>query len=232
MTDDMTPMTDVQALQQRLRIKFAKGAAIKYISHLDLTRAWERTFRRAGLPLLYSQGFNPRPRFQIAAGLPVGVASRAELLDVWLMQQWEPEEVLARLRAVSPPGLEVLEVVEADLKAPSLQSQVCAADYEAVVRTVEPLAAIQGRVEALLGAPTLPRRRLHKGEWQTYDLRPLIHSITVTMGGVQDGERILVMRLLASQQGAGRPDEVLDALGLSLLPHTVERIMLHFEFDK
>jgi hypothetical protein len=101
-----------------------------------------------------------------------------------------------------------------------------------VVCTVEPLAAIQGRVEALLGAPTLPRRRLHKGEWQTYDLRPLIHSITVTMGGVQDGERILVMRLLASQQGAGRPDEVLDALGLSLLPHTVERIMLHFEFDK
>jgi len=225
-------MANTQEFRQRLRLRFAKGAAIKYISHLDLARAWERTFRRAGLPLLYSQGFNPRPRFQIAAGLPVGVASRAELLDVWLMQQWEPEEVLARLRAVSPPGLEVLEVVEADLKAPSLQSQVCAADYEAVVRTVEPLAAIQGRVEALLGAPTLPRRRLHKGEWQTYDLRPLIHSITVTMGGVQDGERILVMRLLASQQGAGRPDEVLDALGLSLLPHTVERIMLHFEFDK
>ena len=232
MTDDTVLMANTQEFRQRLRLRFAKGAAIKYISHLDLARAWERTFRRAGLPLLYSQGFNPRPRFQIAAGLPVGVASRAELLDVWLMQQWEPEEVLARLRAVSPPGLEVLEVVEADLKAPSLQSQVCAADYEAVVRTVEPLAAIQGRVEALLGAPTLPRRRLHKGEWQTYDLRPLIHSITVTMGGVQDGERILVMRLLASQQGAGRPDEVLDALGLSLLPHTVERIMLHFEFDK
>ena len=232
MTDDTVLMANTQEFRQRLRLRFAKGAAIKYISHLDLARAWERTFRRAGLPLLYSQGFNPRPRFQIAAGLPVGVASRAELLDVWLMQQWEPEEVLARLRAVSPPGLEVLEVVEADLKAPSLQSQVCAADYEAVVRTVEPLAAIQGRVEVLLGAPTLPRRRLHKGEWQTYDLRPLIHSITVTMGGVQDGERILVMRLLASQQGAGRPDEVLDALGLSLLPHTVERIMLHFEFDK
>jgi len=232
MTDDTIPMTDAQALRQRLRFKFGKGAAIKYISHLDLARAWERTFRRAGLPLLYSQGFNPRPRFQIAAGLPVGVASRAELLDVWLMQPLEPEEVLARLRAVSPPGLEVLEVVEADLKAPSLQSQVCAADYEAVVRTVESLAAVQGRVEALLGALTLPRRRLHKGEWQTYDLRPLIHSITVTLGGAKDGERILVMRLLASQQGAGRPDEVLDALGLSLLPHAVERIMLHFEFDK
>ena len=231
MTDDTTPLIDAQALRQRLRIRFAKGAAIKYISHLDLARAWERTFRRARLPLVYSQGFNPRPRFQIAAGLPVGIASRAELLDVWLMQPLEPEEALARLQAVSPLGLEVLDVVEVDLKAPSLQSQVCAADYEAVVRTAEPLAAIQGRVEALLGAPTLPRRRLHKGEQQAYDLRPLIHSVTVKLGSVKDGEWILVMRLLASQQGAGRPDEVLDALGLSLLPHTVERIMLHFQFD-
>ena len=231
MTDDTTPLIDAQALRQRLRIRFAKGAAIKYISHLDLARAWERTFRRARLPLVYSQGFNPRPRFQIAAGLPVGVASGAELMDVWLMQPLAPEEVLTRLRAVSPLGLEVLDVVEVDLKAPSLQSQVCAADYEAVVRTAEPLAAIQGRVEALLGAPTLPRRRLHKGEQQAYDLRPLIHSVTVKLGSVKDGEWILVMRLLASQQGAGRPDEVLDALGLSLLPHTVERIMLHFQFD-
>jgi len=231
MTDDTVPMVDAQALRQRLRLKFAKGAAIKYISHLDLARAWERTFRRAGLPLVYSQGFNPRPRFQIAAGLPVGVTSRAELLDVWLMQPLEPGEVLARLQAVSPPGLEVQDAVEVDLKAASLQSQVCAADYETVVRTAEPLAAIEARVEALLGTPTLPRRRLHKGEWQTYDLRPLIHSVTVTPGGAEDGGWILIMRLLASQHGAGRPDEVLDALGLSLLPHTVERIMLHFQFD-
>jgi len=231
MADDIIPMTGGQELRQRLRFKFAKGAAIKYISHLDLARAWERTFRRAGLPLVYSQGFNPRPRFQIASGLPVGVTSRAELLDVWLMQPLDPEETLGRLQAVSPPGLEVLEVVEVDLKAPALQSQMYAADYQAVVRTAEALAAIQDRVEALLGAPTLPRRRLHKGEWQTYDLRPLIHSIQVTPGGEGSDERILVMRLLASQQGAGRSDEVLDALGLSLLPHTIERIMLHFQFD-
>jgi len=232
MTGDMIPATNGEELRQRLRLKFAKGVAIKYISHLDLTRAWERTFRRAGLPLLYSQGFNPRPRFQIAAGLPVGVTSRVELLDVWLMQPLEPEEALARLNAVSPPGLEALDAVEVDLKAPALQSQMCAADYQAVVRTVEALAAIQDRVAVLLGSPTLPRRRLHKGVWQTYDLRPLIDRITVTPGGDGSDEQILIMRLLASQQGAGRPDEVLDALGLSLLPHTVERIMLHFQFDK
>ena len=232
MTGDTIPVADGQELRQRLRLKFAKGAAIKYISHLDLARAWERTFRRAGLPLVYSQGFNPRPRFQIAAGLPVGVTSRAELLDLWLTQPLQPAEALARLRAVSPPGLEVLEVVEVDLKAPALQSLICAADYRAVVRTAEALAAVQARVEALLGTPTLPRRRLHKGEWQTYDLRPLIHSIKVTTGGDGRDERMLAMRLLASQQGAGRPDEVLDALGLSLLPHTAERIMLHFQFDK
>jgi len=124
-----------------------------------------------------------------------------------------------------------MEVVEVDLNVPALQSQICAATIKPRWRTAEALSAIQDRVEALLAAPTLPRRRLHKGEWQTYDVRPLIYSITVMTGGEGSDERILVMRLLASQVGAGRPDEVLDALGLSLLPHTVERIMLHFQFD-
>jgi len=90
--------------------------------------------------------------------------------------------------------------------------------------------AIRTRVQALLDAPTLPRRRQHKGHWQTYDLRPLVQSVAVEPG--QPGEQIMTMRLQASPQGAGRPDEVLDALGLSLAAHTLERANLCFEFDK
>jgi hypothetical protein len=74
------------------------------------------------------------------------------------------------------------------------------------------------------------RQRQHKGRLQTYDLRPLVQSIHVKDG--EGGEQILEMRLQASPQGAGRPDEVLDALGLSLMPHRLERTKLHFEFDK
>lgn len=223
-------MTNDQGPKQRVRITFAKGEPLKYISHLDLTRTWERVFRRAGLPVAYSQGFNPRPRFQIAAALPVGVTGRAELLDVWLSEPVAPEEVDARLRPALPSGLAVSTVEEVALRAPSLQAQMRAADYRAVVHSQEPVESLRGRVQALLDAPTLPRQRHHKGKWQTYDLRPLVQTVTVAAG--EAGEHIMEMRLQASPQGAGRADEVLDVLGLSLVPHAVERTTLHLEFDK
>lgn len=223
-------MTNEQGPKQRLRIGFAKGEPIKYISHLDLTRTWERAFRRAGLPVAYSQGFNPRPRFQIAAALPVGVTGRAELLDVWLSEPVALAEVGDRLRPALPSGLEVLAVEEAELRAPSLQAQMRAADYRAVVHSPEPVESLRGRVQTLLDAPTLPRQRHHKGKWQTYDLRPLVQTVTVAAG--RAGESVIEMRLQASPQGAGRADEVLDVLGLSMVPHSIERTTLHLEFDK
>lgn len=223
-------MTEYAGPQQRLRIEFAVGERLKYISHLDLNRTWERAFRRAGLPLAYSQGFNPRPRFQIAAALPVGVSGRAEMLDVWVDKALQPEEVRQRLAPSLPAGLEVTDVAAVDLRAPSLQSRMRAADYRATVAGPETAAAIRARVQALLAAPALLRQRQHKGRLQTYDLRPLIQSIQVDDHG--EDEQILEMRLQASPQGAGRPDEVLDALGLSLMPHRTERTKLHFEFDK
>jgi radical SAM-linked protein len=223
-------MTNNQAPKQRLRIEFAKRESLKYISHLDLARTWERAFRRAGLPVAYSHGFNPRPRFQIAAALPVGVTGRAELLDLWLTEPLLPEEMLVWLRPALPRGLEVQEAREVALRAPSLQSQMRAADYRALVQSQEPVGAICARLRALLQMPAILRQRHHKGKWQTYDLRPFIQSVTVEPG--QEGEQVLTMRLQASSQGAGRPDEVLDALGLSLMPHRIERTNLHFDFDK
>jgi radical SAM-linked protein len=223
-------MTDEHAPRQRLRLSFAKGEAIKYISHLDLARTWERVFRRAELPLAYSQGFNPRPRFQIAAALPVGVTGQSELLDIWLTDCLPAEEALARLRPVLPAGLDVSAAQEVELQAPSLQSQMRSAGYRVVLQTQEPAEAIRIRLQALLDAPALQRQRHHKGKLQTYDLRPLVQSLSVEPGGA--GVQILIMRLQASPQGAGRPDQVLEALGLSLAPHTIERTNLCFEFDK
>ncbi|MCL7453254.1 MAG: TIGR03936 family radical SAM-associated protein, partial [Anaerolineae bacterium] len=155
---------------------------------------------------------------------------RAELLDVWLDVTMDPAEVLARLVPVLPPGLEVLGVEEVGLRAPALQSQMRAAGYRAEVRTSEPLEGIETRVRALLEAPTLPRQRHHKGRMRSYDLRPLIQQVEVERG--EEGKAVLRMRLQASPQGAGRPDEVLDALGLSIAPHAIERTKLHFDFDK
>lgn len=229
MGEDEGQRTSEQGPQQRLRLTFAKGEPLKFISHLDLARTWERAFRRAGLPVVYSQGFSPHPRFQIAAALPVGVTGRAEYLDVWLTECMTPEEVLSRLAPALPPGLVVLSVEQVELRAPSLQAQVCAAEYRATVRGKEAVEAVRSRIEALLSTPTLPRQRHHKGKLQTYDLRPLVQSVTVEPG--QAGECVLQLRLQAGGEGAGRPDEVLDALGLWLAPHTIERTKLYFEFD-
>ncbi len=230
MTDDKVRPVESATPLQRLRLKFAKGETIRYISHLDVARTWERVFRRAGLPVAYSQGFNPRPRFQIAAALPVGVTGRAELLDVWLTETLSPEPVLNRLQPVLPPGLSVSGIEDVELRGPSLQSQMRAADYRAVVSSPEPVEAIRARIQALLDAPTLPRQRHHKGKWQSYDLRPFIQTLGAEPA--EDAEHILTMRLQASPQGAGRPDEVLDALGLSVAPYAIERTNLCFEFDK
>lgn len=224
------PATGDRSPRQRLRFRFSKGRALKYISHLDLARTWERVFRRAGLPVAYSQGFNPRPRYQIAAALPVGVTGRAEYLDLWLTASLPPAEVPLRLQPALPQGLEVLAVEEVELRAPSLQSQMRSAGYRALVQSPEPAAAVRARVQALLDAPTLLRQRHHKGRLQTFDLRPFIQAVSVQPG--EEGQLVLDMRLQASPQGAGRPDIVLEALGLSLVPHTIERTNLCFEFDK
>jgi radical SAM-linked protein len=151
-------------------------------------------------------------------------------MDVWLTDSMAPADAASRLRAVAPEGLSIIGVEVTDLKAPSLQSQMRAADYLALVHSQEPVGAIEIRIEDLLAAPTLLRQRHHKGKLQTYDLRPLIQELAVQSG--QGDTPVLAMRLQASPQGAGRPDAVLETLGLSLVAHTIERTNLHFEFDK
>ncbi len=214
----------------RVRITYAKGEPLRFISHLDLARTWERAFRRARLPLAYSQGFNPRPRFQMAAALPVGVTGSAELLDLWLVEPWTPAHVLDSLRPALPIGLQAVDAAPVELVAVPLQVRLRAARYTAVVAGPEAPEAIQARVRALLEAPTLPRRRQHKGEWQTYDLRPLLQDVVVEAG--TEAQVLLSMRLASGPEGAGRPDELLDALGLSLAVQSIERTRLIFEVEE
>ena len=209
-------------IQQRLRITFAKGEEIKYISHLDLMRLWERTLRRARVPLVYSHGFNPRPKIAVAAPLPVGFTSRGEVMDIVLERRISPYNFAKGLVPHLPPGLEVLSVEEVYPKLPSLQSQVRAAEYRVTVSWDGSQEEMEGKllaeqVRQLLVAKQLPRQRRGKD----YDLRPLIEDLWVE-GKETDGW-VLGMRLRAGSQGTGRPDEVLDALGLAEKLYVVRR---------
>src|SRR5512138_414428 len=95
---------------QRLRIKFNRGPEIKFISHLDIVRLWQRAFNRAGIEIAYSSGFTPHPRISLAAPLPLGVTSEAELMDVFIIKGVAPHFFVSAVNQQLPPGLKVDKV--------------------------------------------------------------------------------------------------------------------------
>ncbi len=192
---------------QRIRITFAKTAAMQYTGHLDLHKTWERTLRRARLPLAYSSGFNPHPKIQLGAALPLGFTSDCELVDVWLESPQDLAAARAALEAAAPPGLRLSDLREVAARDPALQMQVTAAQYRVTVpRTVSTL-ELDERVRALLAAPEIRRTRRQKD----YDLRPLVETLDRTAS--TEESHTLVMRLAAREGATGRPEEVVEALG-------------------
>ena len=114
---------------QRLRFSFSRGREVKYISHLDLMRLWERAFRRARIPLAYSEGYTPHPRLSLAAPLPIGVTSETELMDITLQKPLSPYLLIQIMSQNLPCGIQILEVQQIPLGVPSLQSQLRYAEY-------------------------------------------------------------------------------------------------------
>jgi radical SAM-linked protein len=192
---------------QRLRITFAKTAAMQYTGHLDLHKTWERTFRRARLPLAYSEGFNPHPKIQLGAALPLGFTSDCELVDAWLKSPQDLEAARAALEAAAPPGLRLSDLREVPARDPALQMQITTAEYRVTLPATVSAAALDERVAALLAAPEIRRTRRQKD----YDLRPLIEMLAHTAS--DEESHTLVMRLAAREGATGRPEEVAEALG-------------------
>jgi radical SAM-linked protein len=205
----------------RIRVYFAKTEAMQYTGHLDLHRAWERTFRRACLPLAYSQGFHPQPKLHLACALPLGFTSLCEAGDFWLEKTLPLEEIEAALVRALPPGIEILRLDEVEGHAPALSTQVQSTEY--TVTLLDRLSNLEERLARLLEAKSLPRQRRGK----SYDLRPLleeIHSLPDDKIGMQ---RIL-LRLTARQAATGRPEEVLAELGLGIEAARIQRTKLIF----
>ncbi|MBG0788498.1 MAG: DUF2344 domain-containing protein [Anaerolineaceae bacterium] len=198
-----------QELITRIRLKYAKGPSLRFTGHLDMQRLWERLLRRSGLPIRYSQGFNPRARLNLASALPLGVISEAEMLDFWMNEPLPTEAVWKHLAENAPPGLDIQEVTSVSLQEKALQEQMSASEYQITFYDSQPESKLEAKVAALLAAAELPRVRRKK----TYDLRPLILELKVTSS--EDGEIGLWMRLNAEPGATGRPDEVMEELGFA-----------------
>jgi radical SAM-linked protein len=216
----------------RIRITFAKQGALRYTGHLDLHKLWERTARRAELPLAYSQGFHPQPKMNIAAALPLGFSSRCEVMDLRLQNDIPLDGLCEKLQNTLPTGIRVLSVESVDDREPALQTQVASAEYEVTLKEPMDRPELESRIEAILQAESLPRERRGKN----YDLRPLIEDLRIMESGslLPEQERApglqrIFMRLMAQEGATGRPEEVLDALGIPFEETRIERTKLIFK---
>ena len=209
-----------QDLITRIRVQYSKGHPLRFTGHLDLQRLWERLLRRSGLPVRYSQGYNPRARLNLASALPLGFISDSELLDFWMNEPRAVAEVRASLANAAPPGMEILAVEEVPLSEDSLQSRMHASEFEVLFFDLQDLESLSEKTRTLLTAGEIVRQRRKK----TYDLRPLILDLEAVL--LESDEPGLKMRLLAEPGATGRPDEVLDELGFSITQYLVRRTQL------
>ncbi len=202
----------------RVRVRFSKLGKLRWTSHRDVARMWERATRRAQLPVALTSGFNPRPRLSFGLALSTGHESVAEYLDVELAQApaVPPAEWPELLTPALPVGLAVLAAVEIDPRAPSLQQEVTCCSWRIEADGVDPHAA-DAAVAGALAAPSLVAARTRKGHEVVDDLRPAIVHLAVA-GPSAAGTGTTLHADLATQPRALRPAELLAVV----LPDAVE----------
>jgi radical SAM-linked protein len=231
MTDGVRKVTTTNFVM-RIRITFVKRGALRYTSHLDLHKLWERAARRAELPLAYSQGFHPQPKMNMAAALPLGFSSRCEVMDMKLEHDIPLNDLATRLNASLPSGLQVVDVEQVDERAPALQTQVLSAEYEVTLTEAVDEAELKRKLDYVIESKSIPRERRGK----VYDLRPLIEELQILefdspAPGKGDAPALqkIFMRLAAREGATGRPEEVLDVLGIAFEETRIERTRLLFK---
>jgi radical SAM-linked protein len=191
-----------EAIRIRYRIRFAKTGLLRWISHRDLARLWERLLRRARLKLSMTEGFHPKPRVSFPSALALGVESHDEVVEIELAEPWDATALLQKLRDDNQPGLTIKSV---DQLPPQFgKAQLQSSDYTiTVVAGLDP-AAIVSAIDQLYANPTVQIER--KGKPVTIDVAAQIESI-------EHCDKELKLTLAASETATLRPSDVLDLLG-------------------
>ncbi len=210
----------------RIRAQFSKTEAMRFTGHLDLFSTLERTMRRANLPLSYSQGFNPRPKMTLASALPLGYTSQCELVDFWLDESLPLESIRGALDKAAPPGVQFQQVEEVPLEAPKLQNAIRSATFVVTLESEEP--ELAEKVQQMMALDSIQREKMRKGKKREYDLRELVLEAGLLSPG-EDGRQRLSLKLLALESATGRPDDVLDWLGIDPLSARVHRVAIELE---
>jgi radical SAM-linked protein len=204
---------------QRLRLRYAKRGRLRFSSHRDFQRAFERAIRRAGVPIAFSAGFNPHPKISYAGAAPTGTASEAEYLEIAVVERCDPEAVRKALDESLPAGLDVLEVVES--QGGSLPDRITGSIWRVELPTVSPADA-QHAVDGFLALESVPVERVLKDGRRQLDARVPVVSLTVS-GSDEDGAPLTsmgpdsapyaILRMVVRHETPSvRPDDVLTGL--------------------
>lgn len=189
--------------RDKFRIRFRKTGDLRLVSHHDLMRAFERMLRRADLPFRSTEGFHPHPRMVFALSLPLGVAGLHEVVELELTQQLPPQDVLQRLAAQAPVGLELLSIQRI---ATNLTGRATRAVYRIAV-PADRSGDLPNRCQALLAQTECLVQRTHP-QPKRVDIRPYLLDLRWTGAGLEIDLRV-------TPTGSARADEVLGLLGLN-----------------
>jgi radical SAM-linked protein len=229
----MTDGSNGQA-RQRWQLLFARREPALRMRQPELIEEFERIFREADLPLAYTAAKRPRPRLKLAANVPAGVELRGEVLDAYF-NELVPADRIRAAGELLADGLELIDAREVWHGFPSAASQLRAAEYEVTVRGKGELTSdgLRGAVVRLLSAPRLigARRRgesERRSDAGARDLRPHIEDVEVLDVDEAEQSARLRMVLRIDASGAGRPEDVVDALDLPLTLVSAVRVRLLF----
>jgi radical SAM-linked protein len=189
---------------QRLRIRYAKRGRLRFTSHRDFSRAFERALVRVRLPMAYSSGFNPHPRISYAGAAPTGAASEAEYVEIGLAETVDPGAVHRALAEALPDGLDVLEVVEST--GGSLADRLEASSW--LIDLMSPYDETAHAVATFLAADEVLVERMTKKGLRQFDCRAAV--VTLRAEATTTGSRLTL--LLRHGTPAVRPDDVVAGL--------------------
>lgn len=191
-----------------IRLKFAKGSEVKYISHLDLMRVFQRAIRRTGIPISYSSGFNPHQEISFGAPLSLGITSDAEYVDFKLAEPMDVEEVVRRLNSSLPAGIRIIKGMRLGDNPKSAMSVVTHARYS-IRMNIENVGTevLKGRLEAFMAKESIKvmKEQPKKGfELKEIDIKPMIVNMKLSHGS--DGSYIIDTLLLSGSRANLKPE--------------------------
>ena len=191
---------------QHLVVRYAKRGKMRFASHRDVARAFERGVRRAGVPIAHSAGFTPHPKISYAGGAPTGVASEAEYLSLTLTSRTDPAVVRDGLNAALPDGIEVIDIAEDAGGLPA--SQLVASEWQVILPGL-PYGHVAPAVHEFLALEHAEVERLTSKGMRRMDARPAVVTIDVTSAGAGDTALRMIVKHTVP---AIRPDDVLTAI--------------------